>query len=127
MKTNQANAYTQALGALKLIPIYLNCPGVVSRATLIGASTEAVQLLESMPVLSTDLAEVFRCVNNIIQDGQVAYVTPTNSPEYPFGAVVADAKGHICAAAMGKSKEGLAELIRLKLAPRSEGFGEEAA
>ncbi|MNT73287.1 hypothetical protein D3C72_2119750 [compost metagenome] len=116
-----------ALGALKLIPIFLNCPGVISRATLIGAFTEAVQLLESMPALSTELAEVFRCVNNVIQDGQVAYVTPTNSPEYPFGAVVADANGQICAAAMGKSKEGLAELIRLKLVPRSEGFGEEAA
>ena len=46
MKTNYFNAYTQALGALKLIPIFLNCPGVISRATLIGASTEAVQLLE---------------------------------------------------------------------------------
>lgn len=127
MKTNQANAYTQALGALKLIPIFLNCPGVISRATLIGASTEAVQLLEGMPVLSTELAEVFRSVNNVIQDGQVVYVTPTNSPEYPFGAVVTDEKGQICAAAMGKSKEGLAEMIRLKLQPLSEGFGEEAA
>ena len=126
MKTNQANAYTQALGALKLIPIFLNCPGVISRATLIGASTEAVQLLEGMPVLSTELAEVFRSVNNVIQDAQVVYVTPTNSPEYPFGAVVTDEKGQICAAAMGKSKEGLAEMIRLKLVPRSEGFGEEA-
>lgn len=127
MKTNNLNAYTQALGALKLIPIYLNCPGVISRATLVGASTEAIQLLESMPVLSTELAEVFRSVNNVILDGQVAYVTPTNSPEFPFGAVVADAKGNICAAAMGKSKEGLAELIRLKLLPLPEGFGENAA
>jgi hypothetical protein len=127
MKTNQANAYTQAVGALKLIPIFLNCPGVISRATLIGASTEAVQLLESMPVLSTELAEVFRYVNNVIQDGQVAYVTPTNLPEYPFGAVITDEKGQICAAGMGKSKDGLAELIRLKLVPQSEGFGEEVA
>jgi hypothetical protein len=127
MKTNNLNAYTQALGALKLIPIYLNCPGVVSRATLIGASTEAIQLLESMPVLSTELAEVFRCVNNVILEGHVAYVTPTNSPECPFGAVVADAQGNICAAAMGKSKEGLAELIRLKLAPQQMVFKEDAA
>lgn len=127
MKTNYFNAYTQALGALKLIPIFLNCPGVISRATLIGASTEAVQLLECMPVLSVELAEVFRSVNNVIQEGQVAYVTHTNSPEYPFGAVVADAKGQICAAGIGKNKEGLAELIRLKLVPRSEGFGEDAA
>ncbi|KAF2395426.1 hypothetical protein [Pseudomonas frederiksbergensis] len=127
MKTNQLNAYTLALGALKLIPIYLNCPGVISRATLVGASTEAIQLLETMPALSTELAEVFRCVNNVIHEGQIAYVTPTNSPEYPFGAVVADAKGNVCAAGMGKSKEGLAELIRLKLVPPTEGLGEVAA
>jgi hypothetical protein len=127
MKTNQLNAYTQVLGALKLIPIYLACPGVISRATILGASTETVQLLESMPALSTELAEVFRCVNNVINEGQTAYVTPTNSPEYPFGAVVADDAGYICAAGIGKSKEGLAELIRLKLVPPSEGFGEDAA
>ena len=127
MKTNYFNAYTQALGALRLIPIYLDSPGVVSRATLIGAASEAIDQLGSMPLRTVELAEVFRCVNNVIQDGQVAYVTPTNSPEHPFGAVITDAEGHICAAAMGKSKEGLAELIRLKLVPRSEGFGEEAA
>jgi hypothetical protein len=127
MTTNYFNAYTQALGALRLIPIYLDSPGVVSRATLIGAASEAIDLLDSVPCRTVELAEVFRCVNNVIQEGQVAYVTPTNCPEYPFGAVVADTNGHICAAAMGKSKEGLAELIRLKLVPRSEGLGEEAA
>lgn len=127
MKTNYFNAYTQALGALRLIPIYLDSPGVVSRATLIGAASEAIDLLDNVPCRTLELAEVFRCVNNVIQDGQVAYVTPTNSPEYPFGAVVTDEKGQICAAGMGKSKEGLAELIRLKLMPRPEGFGEVAA
>jgi len=127
MKTNYFNAYTQALGALRLIPIYLDCPGVVSRATLIGAASEAIDLLDSMPCRTVELAEVFRCVNDVIQEGQVAYVTPTNSPEFPFGAVVADEKGQICAAAMGKSKEGLAEMIRLKLLPPLEGLGEAAA
>lgn len=127
MTTNYFNAYTQALGALRLIPIYLDSPGVVSRATLIGATSEAIDLLGSIPCRVVELAEVYRCVSNVIHEGQTAYVTPTNSPEYPFGAVVADAKGQICAAGMGKSKEGLAELIRLKLVPRSEGFGEDAA
>lgn len=127
MKTNYFNAYTQALGALRLIPIYLDSPGVVSRATLIGAASEAIDLLDSMPCRTVELAEVFRCVNDVIQEGQVAYVTPTKSPEFPFGAVVADEKGQICAAAMGKSKEGLAEMIRLKLLPPSEGFGEAVA
>lgn len=121
------NAIIQAIGALKLIPIFLNHPTIISRATLIGASAEAVQLLELMPPVSAELAEVFRCVDAVIGEGQVAYVTPTKSPEYPYGAVVADQRGNVCAAAMGKSKEGLAELIRLKLLPPSEGFGENAA
>lgn len=121
------NAITQAIGALKLVPMFLNHPTVISRATLIGASAEAVQLLESLPPVSAELAEVFRCVDAVIDEGQIAYVTPTKSPEYPYGAVVADQRGNVCAAAMGKSKEGLAELIRLKLLPPSEGFGEDAA
>lgn len=121
------NAITQAIGALKLIPMFLNHPTVISRATLIGASAEAVQLLEALPTVSAELAEVFRCVDAVIGEGQVAYVTPVKCPEYPYGAVVADAKGNVLAAAKGKSKEGLAELIRLKLVPRQVGFGEDAA
>ncbi|MNJ31630.1 hypothetical protein D3C77_262720 [compost metagenome] len=120
------NAITQAIGALKLVPMLLNHPTVISRATLIGASAEAVQLLEALPAVSTELAEVFRCVDAVIGEGQIAYVTPTKSPEHPYGAVVADQLGNVCAAAMGKSKEGLAELIRVKLLPRPEGHGESA-
>lgn len=124
MKPNAINA---AVGALKLVPMYLNHPGVISRATLIGASAEAVELLEALPCVSVELAEVFRCVDAVIADGQIAYVTPVKCPEYPYGAVVADAQGNVLAAAKGKSKEGLAELIRLKLVPQKEGHGEERA
>lgn len=125
MKT--PNAINSAVGALKLVPMYLNHPTVISRATLIGASAEAVALLESLPCVSVELAEVFRCVDAVIAEGQVAYVTPVKCPEYPYGAVVADALGNVLAAAKGKSKEGLAELIRLKLMPQKEGHGEERA
>ncbi len=125
MKT--PTAINSAVGALKLVPMYLNHPTVISRATLIGASAEAVALLESLPCVSVELAEVFRRVDAVIGDGQIAYVTPVKCPEYPYGAVVADAKGNVLAAAKGKSKEGLAELIRRKLVPRKEGHGEELA
>lgn len=121
------NAITQAIGALKLVPIFVNNPAIVSRATMIGASAEAVALLEALPAASAELIEVFRCVNAVISDGLTAYVTPTRCPEYPYGAVIADSEGHICAAAMGKTKEGLAELIRLKLLPPQEGYGEDRA
>lgn len=120
-------AINSAVGALKLVPMYLNHPTVISRSTLIGASAEAVALLEALPCVSVELAEVFRCVDAVIAEGQVAYVTPVKCPEYPYGAVVADAKGNVLAAAKGKSKEGLAELIRLKLVPQKEGYGEESA
>ena len=121
------NAITQAIGALKLVPIFVNNPAIVSRATMIGASAEAVALLEALPATSAELIEVFRCVNAVISDGQTAYVTPTRCPEYPYGAVIADSEGHICAAAIGKTKEGLTELIRLKLLPPQEGYGEDPA
>lgn len=121
------NAIDSAVGALKLVPMFLNHPTVISRATLIGASAEAVALLEALPAVSVELAEVFRCVDAVIGDGHIAYVTPVKCPEYPYGAVVADAAGNVLAAGKGKSKEGLAELIRLKLLPPSEGHGEEVA
>ncbi|UQS91699.1 hypothetical protein M5C90_10700 [Pseudomonas chlororaphis subsp. piscium] len=127
MKTNYFNAYTQALGALALIPIYLNNPGVVSRATLVGSANEAIHGLAGMPARAIELAEVYRCVNSVIRPGQTAYVTPTNSPDAPFGAVVADERGHVCAAARGASKEGLAELVRLQLQPLAVGYGESSA
>ncbi|MCD9569480.1 hypothetical protein [Pseudomonas protegens] len=124
MKTNYFNAHTQALGALALIPLYLTSPGTVSKATLIGTANEATLALTSMPACAVELAEVYRCVSSVIQPGQIAYVTPTNVPETPYGAVVADERGLICAAARGASKEGLAELIRLKLQPADVGAGE---
>lgn len=125
MKT--PNAINSAVGALKLVPMHLNHPTMISRATLIGASSEAVALLESLPYVSVELAEVFRCVDAVIGEGQITYVTSVKCPEYPYGAVVADAKGNVLAAAKGKSKEGLAELIRLKLSLQKEGHGEESA
>lgn len=73
---------------------------------------------------AVDLAEVHRCVNSVIQPGQTAYITSTIIPETPFGAVVADEFGQVCAAARGASKEGLAELIRHKLQLGSVGAGE---
>ncbi|WP_122613699.1 hypothetical protein [Pseudomonas viridiflava] len=121
------NAITHAVGALKMVPMHLNHPTIVSRSTLIGATTEALSMLEGLPPVTAELAEVFRMVESVLLEGQVAYVTPTCCPERPYGAVVADANGRLCATATGKSKEGLAELVRLQLVPQEEGHGEDAA
>lgn len=122
----QQTVITHAIGALKLVPMYLNHPTVISRATLIGASSEALAMLEDLPPVTSELAEVFRLVDAVVHDGQTAYVTPTKSPETPYGAVVADTEGRLLATAVGKTKEGLAELIRMQLArPSSAGSGED--
>lgn len=120
------NAISSAVGALKLVPMFLNHPSIISRATLIGATTEAVQLLEALSEPAIDLAEVFHCVNAVIRAEYIAYVTPVKCPQYPYGAVIADADGNVLAAVKGKSKEGLAELIRLKLLPPNDKHGETA-
>ena len=59
------NAINSALCDLKLVPMLLNHPTVISRATLIGASADAVALLEALPCVSLELAEVFRCVDAV--------------------------------------------------------------
>ncbi len=122
-------AITQAVGAPKLVPMFLNHPTIISRETPIGASSEALRMLETLPAVTTELAEVFRLVDAAVQPGQVAYVTPTESPETPYGAVVADANGCLVATAVGKSKQDLAELIRLQLQalPLPVGSGESRA
>ncbi|MCD5977237.1 hypothetical protein [Pseudomonas quasicaspiana] len=121
------NAITHAVGALKLVPIFCNSPQIISRATLIGATAEALSMLEELPAITAELAEVFRMVDAVVLEGQIAYITPTRCPEKPYGAVVADQQGRLCATARGKTAHGLAELIRLQLVPQKEGYGEESA
>lgn len=75
MSINYINAHMQALGSLRLIPIYLGSPGIVSRALLLGAANEAAQMLGSVPMRVLELADVFRCVNNVIHEGR-----PPTSP-----------------------------------------------
>jgi len=112
-----------AVGALKMVPVYFTQPGTVTRDTLIGITADALAAIGTIPPLDLALAEVFRAVDAVTGHDQVAYVTPTNNPGLPFGAVVADKDGQILAAATGVSKEGLAELIRIKLLPAA-GRGE---
>ncbi|MCO8167844.1 hypothetical protein NJC40_08640 [Pseudomonas sp. 21LCFQ02] len=122
----QQTVITHAIGALKLVPMHLNHPTIVSRSTVIGATSEALAMLEGLPAVTSELAEVFRLVDAAVHEGQTAYVTPTKSPEHPYGAVVADGKGRLVATAVGKSAAGLAELIRMQLArPNPAGAGED--
>lgn len=109
------NAIRDAIVALKLVPMHFDQPHTISRSTLYGAAAEALARLERLPPAAVELAETYRAVANVCRTGDTAYVTPTTSPERPYGAVVVDATGRLAASATGKTIEGLAELIRLRL------------
>lgn len=83
------------------------------RADSAAQSEEAIALMDAQ-----------ECVDEVIQTAQIAYVITTINPERPFGAVVTNAQGEICAAATGCSKEHLAEAVLAQLRPAQEGLGE---
>lgn len=69
------------------------------------------------------LIEAQESVDEVIQAGHIAYVINTTNPTLPYGAVVTNDDGDICAAATGSSKEHLAENVRAKLWIDSEQLG----
>lgn len=88
---------------------------VANGRTEAGRTPQAIALMEALDHVGT-----------VLRPGQVAYITPTISEVHPFGAVVTNGLGEVCAAAMGSSKEHLAELISHKLQRYPEGTGEHA-
>ncbi|PLP87397.1 hypothetical protein CYD26_21510 [Pseudomonas sp. FFUP_PS_473] len=83
------------------------------RADTAAQAEEAIALMEAQ-----------ECVDEVIQKGQIAYVITTVNPERPLGVVVTNDLGEVCAAATGRSKEHLAEVVRAKLRPSLERLGE---
>ena len=83
------------------------------RAESGSLSEEAIALIEAQ-----------ESVDEVIQAGQIAYVINTTNPKLPYGAVVTNDDGEVCAAATGSSKEHLAEKVRAKLWIEQEGFEE---
>lgn len=78
-------------------------------------SEEAIALVEAQEI-----------VEGVILSGQRVYIIPTINPSLPLGAVVTNDSGEVCAAATGRDKEHLAEVVRAKLRPAREGAGEYA-
>ncbi|MDD2056301.1 hypothetical protein N5D52_10270 [Pseudomonas sp. GD03860] len=69
------------------------------------------------------MLEALEHLNGLIDANQIAYITPTTDPVHPFGAVVTNDQGDVCAAAKGTCKDHLAEVIRTQLRPKQEGGG----
>ena len=70
------------------------------------------------------LMEALDCVSDVLPEGLCAYITPTIDEDHPFGTVVTNDQGDICATAYGSCKHTLADAVRTKLGQHPEGHGE---
>lgn len=120
----KSNPILDAIGALKLVPIVHHHPGVVCAEAMLGAAREAVERLEAIDPAALELAELYRVVAGELAPGQMLYVTPTTDAVRPYGAVVTDEGGQLIVTAAGKTIDGLAMLVRMRL---PAGCGEAVA
>ncbi len=114
-----------AIGALKLVAMHLDHPTVIKPATLRAASLEAIEHLQAQqPPQAADLGRLYAALLAVTPRGHLPYVTLTLDPAVPFGAVITDAAGNIVTRQIGKSIEGLAQIIALRFpAGRGEAAG----
>lgn len=103
-----------AIGALKLVALHLDHPTVVSPAVLRTTSTEAIERLQNHIPHADDLGRLYAALLAITPRGHLPHVTLTNDPGVPYGAVITDAAGEIVTRQIGKSIEGLAQIVALR-------------
>lgn len=70
------------------------------------------------------LMEALDSVSDLLPEGLRAYITPTMDEDLPFGTVVTNDQGEICATAYGSCKLSLANAVRTKLGQLPEESGD---
>lgn len=109
--TSPAN---HAIGALKLAVLNIDHPGVVTRTTVQNACVEAIGRLQSNLPHADDLVRLYTQLLNVTPAGYLPHVTLTHTAPAHFGCVITDAAGNVVDRQVGKTTEGIAELIRLR-------------
>jgi hypothetical protein len=105
-------AAQHAIGALKLVSLHLDHPTVIARDVVRAASTEAIERLQAQtPGQVADLGPLYCALLAVTPRGHLPHVTLTLTPATPFGAVITDAHGNVVARQIGKTIDGLAQLI----------------
>lgn len=116
--TSPAN---HAIGALKLADLNLDHPGVVTRAAVQSACQAAIGRLQSNQPHADDLVRLYTQLLAVTPPGYWPHVTLTHTAPANFGCVITDAAGNVVDRQVGKTTEGIAELIRLRFTrPQAE-------
>lgn len=109
--TSPAN---HAIGALKLAVLNIDHPGVISRSTVQSACAQAIGRLQSNLPHADDLVRLYTQLLAVTPAGYLPHVTLTHTAPAHFGCVITDAAGNVVDRQVGKTTEGIAELIRLR-------------
>lgn len=86
-----------------------------------GRADSGAQSEEALALMEAQVG-----VEEVLQNGQIAYVIATVNRELPLGAVVTNDQGDVCVAVTGTRKEHLAAAVRAKLQSGPEGLGKYA-
>lgn len=109
--TSPAN---HAIGALKLAVLNIDHPGVVARSTVQSACAEAIGRLQSNQPHADDLVRLYAQLLNVTPPGHWPHVTLIDDAPLRFGCVITDAAGNLVDRQVGKTIEGITEMIRLR-------------
>ncbi|MBX9762854.1 MAG: hypothetical protein K2Y24_07480 [Pseudomonadaceae bacterium] len=109
--TSPAN---HAIGALKLAVLNIDHPGVVARSTVQNACAEAIGRLQSNQPHADDLVRLYTQLFSVTPNGYLPHVTLIDSTPAKFGCVITDIAGNVVDRQVGKTIEGITEIIRLR-------------
>ena len=116
--TSPAN---HAIGALKLAVLNIDHPGVVRPSIVQTAAVDAIGRLQSNQPHADDLVRLYSQLLAVTPTGYLPHVTLTHTTPANFGCVITDAAGNVVDRQIGKTTEGIAELIRLRFTrPKAE-------
>jgi len=123
------SATHHAVGALKLTRLHLDHPSVIPARVLRDTCTEAIARLQLNEPHADDLGRLWCALFAVLPRGFLPHVTLTREPATPFACVITDATGNLVDRQLGKTIEGITELIRLRhgapsAARTAEGRGE---
>jgi len=109
--TSPAN---HAIGALKLAVLNIDHPGVIRPSIVQTAAVEAIGRLQSNQPHADDLVRLYTQLLAVTPAGYLPHVTLTQASSSAFGCVITDAAGNVVDRQVGKTTEGIAEIIRLR-------------
>lgn len=118
------SARNTATGALKLALLQLDHPAVVSKAQLRSAALTAIEQLQSNAVHIDDLGRLYSAVLAVTPRSHLPHVTLTNDEKTPYGVVITDKAGNVVDRQIGKTIEGVTQLIATRLKPLAKSEGQ---